>query len=271
MAEPDAQETPLPALPPAIEPDPAPPGPGGVRGLLGGRPFSIYLVLAAGLAVLLLLLALVVLTGRDDQGPQPPICLPIAPDQAERALTRGQVAQVNVLTEEGRPETGPLAVTLDLTDGNCRELPKGIQSQPDFYRLIGIVTVYNQTRAGEQRIVLSWRQQGNIPADLLATPTATVVATEPLTADSTATATPEPTATRETTATPAPAIATPTRRATPIPEPTDTATATASPTPRAATPAATPVRATPTPTRSPIRVPATPGRERARGAPTESP
>jgi hypothetical protein len=238
-----------PALPAASER-------GSGRGF-GGRPLSVYLVLAAGLAVLAVLLALVVLTGRDDDGPQPPICLPVTPEEAERDVNGGLVAQVNVLTEEGRPETGPLAVTLDLGDDTCHELPKGVRAQPDLYRLIGLVTVYNQTRAGEQRIVLSWRQQGNIPADLLATPAPTVTA--PATDFPAPTATAEPTPTPESTA--PPTAATPIRRpSTPRPAPTVTvaavATPTATPVPRRASPTAPPTQAptrVATPTPIPVR------------------
>ena len=260
MADQDAEQSaaPFPALPPTTpaEPPAGRSGRGPGRGF-GGRPLSVYLVLAAGLAVLVVLLALVVLTGRDDAGPQPPICLPLTPEEAERGVNGGLVAQVNVLTEEGRPETGPLAVTFDLADGNCRELPKGVRAQPDFYRLIGLVTVYNQTRAGEQRIVLSWRQQGDIPADLLGTPPP---ATATATAEATATGTPataaSPTPMAAPTSTPVPtaaAAASPVLPpATPRPAPTATATATASavPTRRPGSPAATP-----TPARDRTRVP----------------
>lgn len=204
----------------------------------GGRPLSVYLVLAAGLAVLVGLLTLVVLTSRSDDGPRPPICLPVTVVEAEAAVNAGGVERVNILTEQGKPEVGPLAVTLDLSDpagGNrCRELPKGVQGQDDFYRLIGVVTVYNQTRAGEQRIALIWEEQGDIPRELLTTPTATPEPTA--TATPAPTATPEPTATATATATPEPATPTPTATASPTSTRTPTATATPRPT---ATPAPT--------------------------------
>ncbi|HYO29712.1 MAG TPA: hypothetical protein VER37_03955, partial [Thermomicrobiales bacterium] len=259
MADLDADQSLPAARPPVVPPEP----PATRRGL-GGRPFSVYLVLAAGLVILAVLLALVVITRRDDDGPPPPICLSVTAAEAERDVNGGLVEQVNVLTEEGRPETGPLAVTLDLVDGNCRELPEGIAAQPDFYRLIGLVTVYNQTRAGEQRILLSWRQQGNIPAALLATPTATTTVTE------TPTPAPSPTATTQPTAAPRPApplVATPARpEATPSPVPTAVRTSVApaspvaTPTPRPTTRAAPPrltIRAT-TSERERTAVPAPP-------------
>lgn len=246
--QPDADHTPT----------PSPEAPVGRFGrALGERPLSVYGVLAAGLAVLAVLLALVILTGRGrDTGPQPPTCLPVTLREAEFDVNRGLVERVNVLTEQGKPETGPLAVSLFLADGDCRELPKGVHAQDQFYRLIGVVTVYNQTRAGEQRIGLTWEQQVGIPAELLATPTAT--ATE--TATPPPTSTPEPTATVAAPASPPPSTAPPS----PTPSPTATATArpatpTAGPPPRRATPDATatrPARATASAT--PSRLPSSP-------------
>lgn len=279
MVDSDAEQTPVPALSPEPAPEPARRG---LRGPLQDRPFSVYLVLAAGLAMLVVLLTVVVLTGRNDNGPEPPICLPIAAPEAERAITRNRVERVNVLTESGKPETGPLALTLDYSDGNCRELPKGVQSQADFYRLIGVITVYNQTRAGEQRIVLAWRQQGNIPLELLATATlpttATVSAastTEPPTPSPAATATPPATATSE--ATSVPIVASPILPATPIPtsSPTPIATSAATATARPGRPLASPPArktATPAPaTPSAILVPASPnGRPAASTSPPGS-
>jgi hypothetical protein len=233
-------------------------GRGARFGLPEGRPLSVYLVLAAGLGVLILLLALVVITSRNDDGPLPPICLPVTLAEAEDAVNAGGVERMHVLTESGNPEVGPLAVTLDLADaaeGNrCRELPKGVAEQDDFFRLIGVVTVYNQTRAGEQRIALVWEEQGDIPRELLATPTNTPAPTATPSPAPTATATPPPTATPTPTATPAPtATATP-RPASPTPSPSPPpATPPPVPTPRptattAPAATATPVRSTATPT-----------------------
>ncbi|MCC6313051.1 MAG: hypothetical protein IT337_03490 [Thermomicrobiales bacterium] len=214
--------------------------------LLGGRPLSVYLVLAAGLVVLLGLLALVYVTGRgDSEGPKPPICLPVTLAEAEAAVNRGLVERVNVLTMRESPEIGPLAITLDLVGGNCRELPKGVRTQGDLYRLIGVVTVYNQTRAGEQRIALLWEEQADIPSDLLATPSPTASPTP------TPTATPIPTATAPATSTAIP-TATPAPTATPVP-PTATPAPTATPRPPTAT--AAPTKPAVAPTSAPTTVP----------------
>lgn len=166
-----------------------------------GMPLSTLVMLAAGLAVLFGLLALVILTSRgDSEGPLPPICLPVTLNEAAGAVNSGLVSRVHVLTETGNAARGPLAVTLDLADGNCRELPKGVQGQDDFFRLVGVVTVYNQTRANEQqRVNILWEAQSNIPGDLLTMPTATPVP---------ATETPAPPTEMPPTETPVPASAT---------------------------------------------------------------
>lgn len=176
--------------------------------LLGNRPLSVYGILLAGVGVLVLLLLIVYVTGRGDgSGQEVPPCLPVTPGEARDAVNEGLVERVNVVTEEGQPERGPLKVTLDLNDddNNCRELPEGISAQRDLYELIGFVTVYNQ-RAGEQRIRLNFEPLSNIPASMLATATPTPTVTP---APATATATPVPTETPTPTETPIPPTETP--------------------------------------------------------------
>jgi len=231
MADPDAQVSP-------------PPDEGGrpsrLRRLGGGRPLSVFGVLAAGLAVLAGLTLFLVISGRNqEEAPQPLICLPVTLQEAEAHVARGEVARIHVLTERDKPEVGPLAITLDLDDTTCRELPKGVQGQDEFFRLVGVVTVYNQTRAGEERINLLWEEQANIPSALLSTPT--------LTPAPTVTPTPEPP-----TATPVPPTATPVPpTSTPVPPTATPVPPTATPVPPTATPkpaaTATPVPATATP------------------------
>jgi hypothetical protein len=200
--------------------------------MLGDRPLSVFGVLLIGGAVLLLLLVVVVATSLNPNEPQRSTCLGIDLDDAEAAITNGQVRQVNIVTRQGDPETGPLAVTIDFNDQVCRRLPEGIAAQPDLYRIIGMITVYNQTFPGEQSIAIRWEGQPDIPTELLMRPTITP--------------TPLPTVTP---------TAIPT--ATPAPSPTATATATAAASPTAA-PTRTPVPSTPVATPRPTRVPASP-------------
>ena len=215
--------------------------------LLGDRPLSVYGVLLAGAAVLIILLIVVVTTSLNPNQPQRATCLGIDLREAETAITSGQVRQLTIVTQQDRPETGPLAVTMDLTDQICRRLPEGIAAQPELYRIIGMATVYNQTFPGEQSIAVRWETQPDIPSELLATPTITPTPLPP-TATTEPTATTVPTATPPPTATAAPASPTALPTRTPAPP---TATAAATPRPMRTPTAGVPSRATPAP-RSPI-------------------
>lgn len=164
---------------------------------LAGQSLSVYGVLLAGVGVLVVLLAIIWATGRGDGTAEGPDCLPVTSDEALTSIDDGTVERMRVLTEQGRPERGPLLVTLDLNNGNCRRLPEGVSAQPELYRIIGYVTVFNQSRAGEQRINLDWSEDSDIPALLLATATPTP------------TVTPQPTDTPTPTETPVPVTETP--------------------------------------------------------------
>ena len=222
-------------------------GTGGVGGrikrLLGGRPLSVYGVLLAGVGVLAILLAIVYVTGRGDgTGQETPSCLDVDRAAAEQAIAEGQVERVSIVTEQDRPERGPLAVELELTDGaTCWQLPQGIASQSDLNQVIGIVTVYNEVRAGEQRIRFRWVQAPNIPPQLLATATPTP------------TVTPLPTPTALPTETPPPPTETPVPPTETPPPPTET------PPPPTALPALASPTATPATISAPVVGPGTPG------------
>ncbi|MDP9365675.1 MAG: hypothetical protein M3Q10_15880, partial [Chloroflexota bacterium] len=181
------------------------------RRLLAGQPLSVYGVLLAGVGVLVVLLAIIWATARGDGTGEQPLCLPTTAEEARRSINDGLVARMRVLTEEGRPERGPLLVTLDLNNDSCHQLPAGVAAQGDLYQIIGFVTVFNESRAGEQRISLDWNRETDITPLLLATPTPTPTVT-PVPTDTPTptetpvppTATPLPTATVPPTSTPAP-------------------------------------------------------------------
>ena len=252
---PRTQEPTTPEPEPEDEPGTTPadlppePGPGGRRvprrlPRLRMPPLSVLGVLVAGLLVLAGLLAVVIVTGRNkNPGPLPLTCLPVSLPEARASLQAGAISRLTVLTEQGKPQVGPLALSFDLADGNCRELPKGVQAQDELYRFIGEVTLWNELSAGEQRVRIVWEQQGNIPPQILATvtpvPTATATPTAtPVPPTALPTATEVPTATPEPTATPVP-TATPAPTETPVP-PTATPEPTVPPQPTAtAVPAAT--------------------------------
>ncbi|MFN8592826.1 MAG: hypothetical protein U0031_15305 [Thermomicrobiales bacterium] len=222
------------------------------RRLLGKRPLSMYIVLIAGIGVLAALVAVLIVTTRGDE-PPPITCLPITVDEGESLIRDGKVARMSVLTVRGRPETGPIAVSMDLQSGSCRELPKGVAGQRDLYEAVGVVTVHNQSQPADNRIRIVWEEQDDIPQLLLATNTPTPTPAPPT---STPTETPPPTATAEPptttplppTATAAPATPTPAPTATPVPATRTPVPATAAPTRASAT--ATPSRVPPTATRA---------------------
>jgi hypothetical protein len=209
----------------------------GSSGRTPNRPsWSVVAVLLAGFAVLAGLTLFLLLSGRNkDDAILQLICLPVDPTDAEDLVMGEQVARMHVLTDRDKPEIGPIAITLDLDDLTCRELPKGVQGQDDFYRLIGITTVYNQTRAEDLRINVLWEEQTNIPMALLATTTSTPLPTS-TPAPATLTSVP-PTATPvPPTATPVPPSATPNPpTATPEPPTATSAPPTSTPVPPTAT------------------------------------
>ncbi len=197
------------------------------RRLLGGRPLSMYAVLIAGVGVLAALLGILIVTTRGDE-PPPITCLPVTLEEGESLVRAGEVGRINVLTERGKPQTGPIAVTLDLNNGSCRELPKGVAAQRDLYVAVGVVTVHNQTQPADNRVRIVWEEQANIPLPLLATNTPT----------------PLPTNTPLPTATPAPPTPTPIPP-TPTPEPPTPTPEPPTPTPEPPTPTPEPPPATP--------------------------
>ena len=178
---------------------------------LGGRPLTVYGVLAAGAAVLLILLAIIWITATGDSNSDRPNCLPIAPPDALTAVARDQVDRINITADRVKAEErGPILVGLDLLDETCRflEVPNG---QADALLVIGSVSFHNSASDQDVRVHYEYR---DIPRDVLETPTPTP------------TLTPLPTGTS--TVGPASPTALP-------PTATVTATATATPTPTVVT------------------------------------
>ena len=223
------------------------------RRYFASRPLSFYGTLIVGIGVLAALAAVIIVTGRGDEKP-PITCLPVSLDEGEALVRSGNVERMSVLTESGKPETGPIAVTLNLASGSCRELPKGVASQRDLYQAVGYVTVHNQSQPADNRVRIVWEEQADIPLMLLSTntpiPLPTSTPTDTPTPQPTASPTPVPPTSTPIPATPTPAPPTPTPvppTVTPIP-PTATALPVAAtpkaPTPKAAT-AVTTAAATP--------------------------
>jgi hypothetical protein len=199
-----------------------------LRRFFGSRPLSFYGMLVVGIGVLAALAAVIIVTGRGEEKP-PITCLPVSLEEGEALVRGGQVERMSVLTESGKPETGPLAVTLNLASGSCRELPKGVAAQRDLYQAVGFVTVHNQSQPADNRVRITWEEQADIPLMLLATNTPIPLPTS----TPTDTPTPQPTASP----TPVPATATPVPATpTPVPPTATPVSPTATPIPPTATP-----------------------------------
>jgi hypothetical protein len=195
---------------------------------LGGRPLTVYLVLFAGAATLLLLLAVVWISAQGGGEKDELICTEIAPADARAAVLGGQVQRINILVDKDDPMQSLTGVQLRFTDGSCRQTPQGAALRDELFSIIGAVNLYNEYSDSSIRIHY---QSQNIQLELLITPTPTTIPTE----------TPSPTVTTEPTAT-----AEPTSPPTPSPTHTPAPTHTAAPTepatvsPTRTTPALTP-------------------------------
>ncbi len=167
--------------------------------LLGGRPLTVYGVLAAGAGVLLVLLLIIWITagggGGDDDVPP---CFTLDAATARDAVLNGEVEKVDVTYAQDQPDFGPALLRLDKIDGTCITLEQGAKGLEGAYQVIGAIAYYNQTTE-QQRVSLDY-DAVDVPAAVLIIPTATptpLPPTEPIlpaspTADPTATATATP-------------------------------------------------------------------------------
>ena len=191
---------------------------------LAGRPLTVYLVLFAGAATLLLLLAVVWISAQGGGDKDELICTEITPGDARAAVFSGQVQRINILVDKDDPLNSLTGLQLRLNDGTCRQTPQGAALRTELLGIIGAVDIYNKYSDASIRIHY---QTQNIELELLITPTPTTVPTEtstPAPPTETPTQLP-PTATH--TPPPATATATATERVTPSPvAPTATAEAT---------------------------------------------
>jgi hypothetical protein len=212
---------------------------------IGNRPIMVYLVLFAGAATLLLLLAIVWISATGGGSDERPICTSITTGEAEQAILGGQVERMNVLVDRDEPLNSLTGIVLEMTDGTCRQPAQGADVRNDLYLLLGVVEHYNNF--GDQRVRVHYQRQ-EIQPELLSTSTPTLEPTLPPTETPAVIATDTPVVTETVPAVPTEtATSTPTIRA-PVTQ-TSTATVQASPA-VPATPQATmtsTVLATPTP------------------------
>jgi hypothetical protein len=180
---------------------------------LGGRPLMVYLVLFAGAAVLLVLLVIVWISATGGGGEEQPPCFDISPEEAQAAILAGNVERVEIFLDRDQPELGPSVIRLELSDGTCRELPKGADYVSQAYMIVGVVSVYNNSHQDRVRII--YRRTSVLPEFLVtSTPTPTITPTPTVTPMPTETATPTETPTPTETATMTPTV-TPTATETP--------------------------------------------------------
>lgn len=221
------------------QPQPPPQPPPGPRAraehLLAGRPLMVYVVLAAGVLVLVILLAIVWFSATGNHNKNTEACLTIKTQDAYDAIKSGTVDRIDVVVNQDDPQSFPILLKFTMRNGRCYNGPQGAGSANDNYLLLGKAYFFNATTSKNQQISIHEQKQV-VPPEALQSPTPTQTPSPIV-----VTATPIPTR---------PAVGTPL----PPPVPTATATATVTPTmtPLLASPAAAGTPATP------VASPATP-------------
>ena len=181
---------------------------------MGGRPLMVYIVLFAGAATLLLLLAVVWISATNNDGDEAEICTEIAPAEAQASILDGQVRRIRVLVDQDQPVETLTGIVLEFLDDACRQTPQGADTRAELFRVLGAVELYNHFNE-EGGVKITYTQQ-DIQRELLATstPVPTETATvAPASPTAVAADTPLPTETSSPTALPV-ATATPTATAT---------------------------------------------------------
>lgn len=149
------------------------------------RPLTVYLVLFAGAATLMLLLGVVWISSRSGDNEQELICTEIAPADARSAILAGEIARINILVDDDRPVESLTGIQLRYADGACRQTPQGADIRAELFGIIGAVELYNQYN--DDGVDVHYQAQ-NIQPELLATSTSTLAPTE----EPTVTGTPVP-------------------------------------------------------------------------------
>lgn len=161
---------------------------GSIRTMVGskdskGRSMSVYGILAAGVAALLILLLVIYLTASDRGNPEQPICTTISPEQASLAVRDGR-AETLTIAYDDEVETptserwGPVLARIDYADGQCANLPQGIANQTDVYAIVGVINFYNETTENTQVQIL-YERSSTLYAGLFVMPTEVPTATVP--------------------------------------------------------------------------------------------
>jgi hypothetical protein len=156
---------------------------------VAGRPLILYLLVVAGIAVLVLLGIIIWVSARGDGRGSQSICLDIGATEAVNQVLAGGVDGATVIVDNEQPGLGPAAIQLEMSDGTCRVVPQGINNRDAMLQVLGAIEFTNTI--GEQRVRTEYTRE-NVPDELLATftptpePTATLapetVVTETVTA-----------------------------------------------------------------------------------------
>ena len=192
---------------------------------MGGRPLMVYVVLFAGAATLLLLLAVVWISATNNDGDDAEICTQIAPLEAQAAILDGQVRRIRVLVDQDQPVETLTGIVLEFVNDACRQTPQGTGIRTELFGVLGAVELYNQFNE-EGGVKITYTQQ-DIQRELLATSTPVPTETPTVVPASPTVLVVDPTATAVATETPK-LVATipvspagsPTRVTTPRPSPT---------------------------------------------------
>ncbi|MEJ7839979.1 MAG: hypothetical protein WKF81_14290 [Thermomicrobiales bacterium] len=166
----------------------------------GGRPLAVYGVLVVGVATLLILLAVIYFSSGDRDRPDQPTCINMTSTEAIDAVYNDRVATLTLNYDAmGDPTSGerygPVLAKVDFVDGQCGNLPQGIENLGQVYELIGVIQFFNETT---ERSRIEIRNEGSetLAESLYFTPTAipteTPIATETPLPTETPAATEEP-------------------------------------------------------------------------------
>lgn len=144
------------------------------------RPRSVYIVLGVGVASLLILLFVIYISS-DRSLPERPICSTVGAGAAEHAVLDGRVRSLTLAYDDTillptDENWGPVLARIEYIDGQCANLPQGIEHQPEMFRLLGAITVYNDTTENQQ-VELNYDRTTLLDPMLFATPTMPVTPT----------------------------------------------------------------------------------------------
>ncbi len=137
---------------------------------VGGRPLILYLLIVAGIAVLVLLGIIIWVSARGDGRSSQSICLDIGATEAVNQVLAGNVDAATVIGDNEQPGLGPAAIQLEMSDGACRVVPQGINNRDLMLQVLGAIEFTNTV--GEQRVRTEYTRE-NVPDELLSTYTPT--------------------------------------------------------------------------------------------------